>query len=321
MIRFGIVGAGGIATKFARDINYVKNATITAVAARSEKKAILYKKQYKVKYAFSSYEEMAKSDVIDAVYIATPHSFHKEHALLFLEHKKHVLVEKPIAVNEAQFNEMVNSAKENKVLLMEAMWTHFLPSTIFIRDMIKDHILGQLVKADIRFGYSLLVEYSKEKRLLNPVLAGGSLLDMGVYPVSFYNLIKQVPYTSLQANATFTKTGVDSTCNIEIVDQNKTVIHITSSIKKEFQNDAYLEFEKGTVHMKDFSRCKELFVNSNRYDIPYEGEGFVHEIRSFANSIEENLLENPVMTYEASRESMRLMDAVREKIQLKYPFE
>lgn len=321
MIRFGIVGAGGIAKKFARDIGHVTNATITAVAARNEEKAKQYKKQYKVKHAFSSYEEMAKSDAIDAVYIATPHSFHKEHAILFLEHKKHVLVEKPIAVNEAQFNEMVNSAKKNKVLLMEAMWTHFLPSTIFVKDMIKDHILGQLVKAEISFGYPLLIGYSKEKRLLNPDLAGGSLLDIGVYPVSFYNLIKQVPYTSIQANAIFTKTGVDSTCDIEIVDQNKAAIHITSSIKKGLKNDAYLQFENGTIRMKDFSRCKELFVNSNRYDIPYEGEGFVHEIRSFANSIEENKLENPIMTYEASRETLRLMDTIREKIGLKYPFE
>jgi predicted dehydrogenase len=132
MIRFGIVGAKGIAQKFARDIKLVENAKLTAVSARSEEQAKAYQNMYKTEYFFSSYEEMAKSSVIDAVYIATPHNLHFSLAILFMENKKHVLVEKPIAVNQVEYQKMIDCAKKNQVLLMEAMWTSFLPSTNYV---------------------------------------------------------------------------------------------------------------------------------------------------------------------------------------------
>ena len=112
MIRFGIVGAGGIAEKFASDIKFAKNAKGVAIASRNIDKAIEFKNQFDLEYAFGSYQEMAKSDLIDAVYIATPHNFHKEQAILFMNHKKHVLCEKPIAVNKDEFEEMVICAKK-----------------------------------------------------------------------------------------------------------------------------------------------------------------------------------------------------------------
>ena len=201
MVRFGIVGGGGIAKKFARDIAFVDHAVISAVAARTKEKAEEYGVFYHVKHMFSSYEEMAKSDVIDAVYIATPHSFHFEHAMLFIQHKKHVLVEKPITVNARQFKLLSNAAKTAGVLLMEAMWTHFLPATKFVKDLIDSNSLGKMQEAYIDFGYSLITNYPKERRLLNPKLGGGSILDIGVYPISFFLLINQVPIYEISAEA------------------------------------------------------------------------------------------------------------------------
>ncbi len=321
MVRFGIVGAGGIANKFSRDINYVEDALITAVSARTKEQAEEYKLRYSTKYAFSSYEDMAKSDVIDAVYIATPHSFHYEHAILFMKNKKHVLIEKPIAVNHIQFEEMVRVAKENNVLMMEAMWTHFLPSTIFIQNMINEEGLGKLLSAKIDFGYSLIENYQIDKRLLNPNLAGGSILDIGVYPLAFYQLIKQVDIIDLKAKAEFTQSGVDAFCEIEITNANNAKIHLRSSIDRELPNNAELIYEKGVIKMIDFSRSKEVYINNTKYNIEFEGEGFVHEIRSFVNSIENNLFENPIMTHELSDSTIKLMDSIREIIGLKYPFE
>ncbi len=321
MVRFGVVGAGGIANKFSRDINYVENALITAVSARTKEQAEKYKLRYNTKYTFSSYEAMAESDVIDAVYIATPHSFHYEHAILFMKNKKHVLIEKPIAVNHIQFREMVRVAKENNVLMMEAMWTHFLPSTIFIKNMIREEGLGKLLSAKIDFGYSLIDNYQIDKRLLNPNLAGGSILDIGVYPLSFYILIKQADTKELTAKAEFTHTGVDSFCEIEITDTNNAKIHVRSSIDRELPNNAELIYEKGVIKMIDFSRSKKVYINNTKYQIEFEGEGFVHEIRSFVNSIENNLFENPIMTHELSNSTIKLMDSIREIIGLKYPFE
>lgn len=321
MVRFGIVGASGIAKKFARDIELVENAKITAVSARSKEKALKYKEEYHVPFAYSSYLELAKSDEIDAVYIATPHSFHHDQAILFMNHKKHVLVEKPISVNLSQLEEMIQVAKKNNVILMEAMWTHFLPATEFIKQTIMDARVGKLIEAHIDFGYALIGDYPKERRLLNINLAGGSILDLGVYPISFYHLIQKAPIKSMIANAVFTDTGVDATCIITITDENDGKIVIRSSMETNFPNHAKLVYENSTIEMIDFSRSTEVYINGTKFDIPYEGEGFVHQIRSFSESVENGLQENPIMTHQASIKCVKTMDYARKLIGLKYPFE
>ncbi|XMB71713.1 Gfo/Idh/MocA family oxidoreductase [Mycoplasmatota bacterium WC30] len=321
MVRFGIVGANGIARKFARDIVLTKNATLTAVSARTLEKANKYKEEYQVPFAYSSYLELAESKEIDAVYIATPHCFHYEQAILFMNHKKHVLVEKPIAVNQKQLNEMIKIAKKNNVLLMEAMWTHFLPSSQFIKKIIKSKTPGKLLEAHIDFGYSLINDYPDEKRLMNINLAGGSILDLGIYPISFYHFIKQVPIKSVSAKAEFTHTGVDASCDIDITDENDAHIYIRSSMNEKLPNHAKLIFENGSIELKDFSRSSQVYINDSKFDISFEGEGFVHEIRSFSESIMNKDIENSIMTHQASLSCLETMDKVRNIIELKYPFE
>lgn len=321
MLRFGIVGAGGIATKFARDIALVPNATITAVAARSEARAKAHQAHYKVKHAFASYEAMAKSDTIDAVYIATPHSFHYEQALLFMKHQKHVLIEKPIAVNEKQLTEMIQVAKDNKVLMMEAMWTHFLPASQYVKHYLNTNDTGKLKEAKIDFGYALIDDYPKEKRLLNKALAGGSLLDIGVYPISFYHFIQKAKIKAIDASAEMTDTGVDANCLININDDNDALIQIRSSIKETLPNNALLIYEESTIKMIDFSRSSEIYINDEKHVLPFLGEGFPHQIKAFADTIEMGLMENPIMTYDASMQTIKTMDRVRQIIGLTYPFE
>lgn len=321
MVKFGIVGCGNIAKKFARDIKLTENAQLVAVSARNHEDALKYKSQFNVPFAYPSYLDMAKSNEIDAAYIATPHNFHYEQAIMFLKHKKHVLVEKPIAVNKAQLEEMIKVAKENDVLLMEAMWTHFLPSAQFVSDLVHRGDLGNLIEAHIPFGYCLLIAYPKEKRLLNPNLAGGSILDIGVYPISFFHLIQKQRIKTIKAEAKMTRTGVDASCDIHIVDELGAKIHIQSSISKNLSNDATLVYEKGTIFMKNFSRSKTVYVDKTKFKIPFEGEGFVHQIRSFSESVERGETENPIMTFNASMRCMETMDEARRQIGLKYPFE
>ncbi len=321
MVRFGIVGANGIARKFARDISLTENAVLTAVSARTSAQANKYKDDYKVPFAYSSYVELAESKEIDAVYIATPHNFHYEQAIMFMNHKKNVLVEKPIAVNQKQLEEMIRVAKKNNVLLMEAMWTHFLPSSQFIKKIIKSKTPGKLLEAHIDFGYSLIDNYPIERRLMNINLAGGSILDLGVYPISFYHFIQQTPIKSISAKAKFTNTGVDASCDIEIIDENDGHIYIRSSMNENLPNNAKMIFENGSIEMKDFSRSLEIYINGSKFEKKYEGEGFVHQIRSFAKTIENKEFENPIMTHQASLSCIKTMDKVREIIKLKYPFE
>ena len=321
MIRFGIVGCGGIAKKFARDIKLVENVELIAISARNKEKAQKYKALYRVPFAYSSYQALAKSNEINAVYIATPHSFHYEHALMFLKNGKHVLVEKPIAVNQNQLRNMIKVAKENNVLLMEAMWTYFLPSSIYIKQYIENNNLGNLKKANISFGYSLIDNYPKERRLLNPNLAGGGLLDMGVYPISFYNLINNVKIKNIDAKAELTSTGVDKTTYIKITDANNSITNIKSSIGEHFDNNASLIYDNVKIKIQDFSRSNKFYINDKEYNIPYEGEGFVHQIRSFVNTIKKNKIENSIANHTLSMKTLKIMDQVRNKIGLIYPFE
>lgn len=321
MIRFGIVGAGKIAHKFARDIRLVKNAELVGIASRDPFKALNFKEKYDLEVAYGSYLEMAKDPNIDAVYIATPHNFHLEQSMLFLKHQKHVLCEKPIAVNTKQFDTMVAVAKENQLLLMEAMWTKFLPSHVLIKELIEEKELGRLIHADLEMGYDLLQGYPKEGRLLNPILAGGSILDIGVYPISMMRSYTKEAITDVEAKAIMSDTGVDNSCVMDFTFADGSTAHLASYLDKPITGAGKLVFEHGTVMLEDFSRCERFTLNDEIYETPFLGEGFVHEITAFADTIMENQFENEVMPYESSRDALQIMDAVRKKIHLVYPFE
>lgn len=321
MIKFGIVGAGSIAHQFARDIKYSKDAKLVAIASRSIDKAHKFKTKYNLEFAYSSYLEMAESNEIDAVYIATPHNFHKEQSILFLEKKIHVLCEKPISVNLKELNDMIDSAIENKVLLMEAMWTRFLPASLKVKEVINSNKLGDFKKAYFEFGYNLISDYNEERRLLNPHLAGGSILDLGVYPISFLMSIINKDIEKIDAKSRIHKTGVDIDADINIEFSDNSQARLISTMDKDMNAPATIEFEKGTIIMENFSRSKRMYLNGKVIDIPFVGGGFSYQIDSFVETINNGLLENEIMTYEESRKVMKIMDEVRRIVGVKYPFE
>jgi len=321
MIRFGIVGAGAIAHQFARDIKNCKDASLVAVASRSLEKAEKFRNKYNLNLAYGSYEEMSESQEIDAVYIATPHNFHKEQSILFMNKKIHVLCEKPISVNLKELDDMITSAKENKVLLMEAMWTRFLPSSIVVKEVIESNRLGKLKNVDLEFGYSLIESYSEDRRLLNPNLAGGSLLDLGVYPISFLMHVNSGEIKNIEAQARIHKTGVDTETRMLINFKDGSKATLVCSMDTDMNKPGILEFEKGIIKMDDFSRSKKIYINDEIIDIPFIEDGFGYQINSFINTISNNLLENEIMTYNESRKVMAIMDEVRSIIGVKYPFE
>jgi len=321
MIRFGIVGAGKIALKFARDIKFADGAVLVAVASRNINKANEFKDLFGLEYAFGSYEEMAKSNLIDAVYIATPHNFHMEQSILFMNHQKHVLCEKPIAVNVMQFEKMVESAKENKVLLMEAMWTRFLPATLKLRELVKSNQLGKLKHANLEIGFSFIGLREEKKRLFDLSLAGGSLLDMGVYPVAFLLNITDQPIKELTVKMKKIDTGIDTECIIDITFKDNSTAHLVSSLLEDRHSPGVIEFENGTIIMDNFWRSEKLSINDVSFEYPHLGEGFPYEILSFVQSIEKKHLENDIMTHDQTRKTMQSLDRIRESCGLKFPFE
>lgn len=321
MIRFGIVGAGAIAHTFAKDIKLVEGAKLVAIASRSIEKANAFRSEYNLELSFGSYEEMALSDTIDAVYIATPHNFHKVQSILFMNNNKHVLCEKPIAVNSNELEEMIKNAKKNKVLLMEAMWTRYLPAFQKVKEVVESNILGKFKKAYLELGWSLISDYPVEKRLLNMDLAGGSILDIGVYPIACFRYINKQDISKFYANASFHKTGVDTECILELEFNDGSSAKLKSSIKETLMKDAIFDFEKGRIIMNRFHSSESVYINDEHFELPFKGLGFVHEIESFVDSLNKGLLENPVMTYSESRDVMSIMDRARNQIGLKYPFE
>jgi predicted dehydrogenase len=322
MIRFGIVGAGDIAHKFAKDIQHSPYAELVGVASRSMDRAKEFQKTYDINYAFDSYENLATSDVIDAVYIATPHNFHKDHTILFLENKKHVLCEKPMAVNQKQLELMIQTAKANNVLLMEAMWTSFLPITRKIIEIFESNKLGLLKEIELEFGFNLIEDYDPDRRLLNMDLAGGSVLDIGIYPIQYALHFMNPAQLKITAEAEFHDTGVDTSCQMVIVDPIRNITSkLKSSIKENLTENGKLIFENGIIEIENFHSGTTIYVNDTKIELPYRGEGFVDEIDGFCKTILSDELENGIMSYETSLNAIKVSDKVRSIIHLVYPFE
>ena len=321
MIRFGIVGAGGIAEKFATDIKVAKGAMVTAVASRSYDKAKKFAKRFGIDNAFGSYEEMARSNLIDAVYIATPHNFHKQQSIMCMNHHKHVLCEKPIAVSQKEFEEMVEVARSKKVLLMEAMWTKFLPVTVYLREIIKNETYGKLVQAKLVFGRDLMGIGDQTQRWLNPNLAAGSLLDLGVYPVSYMWNLTNEKVASIEASGILHETGIDLSTRALVTFESGLTIELVSDQTQNLESKAFLTFEQGTVDVDHFWSSEKLIINNEEKELKHRSGGFEYQIESFVETLRNLKLENHLMTHQESRNTLKILDEIRKQIGLIYPFE
>lgn len=323
MIRFGIVGAGRIARKFATDIQVVDHAIVTTVASRDARRARSFASEFDIPHAVGSYEELAASTDIDAVYIATPHNFHHEQTLLFLRAGKHVLCEKPIAVNQGQLEAMIELANERGLLLMEAMWSYFLPAFRRLHQLLTKGEFGRLLKVEAPFGMPLTQTATPDGRLLNPDLAGGALLDLGVYCAALLRFVSDDPIATLSAEARFSDSGVDlmSKATLTLHNDAKTVAILECAQDERLPNRAVLTFERGSIELPDFWSATSLVVNGRREAHPHVAGGFEYEIADFVQTLEQGGSENPIMTHDASRRILSLLDDIRDAIGLVYPFE
>jgi predicted dehydrogenase len=206
-IRWGILGLGKIAHSFTKDLLLVEGAKLAAVASRSADKAATFAKEYNVPLALGSYEALFESDAVDVIYIATPHTSHAEWSIKAMEHGKHVLCEKPLGVNAAEVRQMVECANKNGVFLMEALWSRFNPSIKAVKKLVDSGQIGELRYLHATFGFYAL-DKDPAGRLLNPDLAGGSILDIGIYPVFLAYLMLGKP-VSIQSRAIILDSGVE----------------------------------------------------------------------------------------------------------------
>ena len=190
-IRWGILSTGYIARQFAEGLSTLADARIAAVGSRKPERAAEFAERYGIPRSYGSYEELAHDPDVDVLYIATPHRFHKDNTLLALAAGKAVLCEKPLTLNAAEAEVVVSTARQSKLFLMEGMWSRFIPAMVKAKQMVDDGTIGdvQIVASD--FGFT--APFDPKSRLYDPELGGGSLLDVGIYPVSLASLILGPP--------------------------------------------------------------------------------------------------------------------------------
>lgn len=320
MTKWGIIGLGNIASKFAADLLLSDDALLQGVASRDINKAENFAKKYKANNYYSSYEEMLKDPEIDVVYIATPHVFHFEHTMLSLKHNKSVLCEKPMGMNSQEVKTMISEAKTRNKFLMEAIWTRFIPSTQKVLDLIESDAIGDpiIVKAD--FGFKS--NHSIESRVFDKKLGAGALLDIGIYPIYLSLLTLGVP-TDIKAIARMTNTDVDAYSSMLFDYKNKAKALLESTIEADTPTEGFIYGTKGSIKLhKQFHHCKELTVISEGKEenikIDYIGNGYYHEIEEVHKCLANGEIESSKVNHRTSIELIEILDRVRVEIGLEY---
>lgn len=321
--KWGILGTGGIARAFARDLSYLQGHRVTAVGSRSAKSAADFVLEFPGATGYGSYEELVAADV-DAIYVATPHTFHAENSLLALNAGKPVLCEKPFTINAKEASSVIDRAHELNLPLLEAIWTRFLPHIQQLREILKSGVLGDIHTVIADHGQYLPEEIAP--RLWRPELGGGALLDLGIYSITLVHLVLGAPQ-SFTVSATLTDEKVDDQISM-IFDYpkgaqallsatmlNRTAITaVISGSKARLEMDGFF-FAPTTMRLISRDGQVQTFPNN------YQGHGLREEAVEFARMVRTNELESPLAPHAMSLEIMELMDAIREKIGVRYPSE
>ncbi|MFX0558039.1 Gfo/Idh/MocA family protein [Maribacter sp. CXY002] len=323
MIRWGIVGAGKIAHTFSKDLALVDDGRLTAVASRSFDKAREFADEYSAEHAFGSYEDLFKSGTVDVVYIATPHTGHADLAIQAMEAGIHVLCEKPLGVNKTEVVAMLAAAKKNGVFLMEALWTRFNPTIKAVKELVNSGEIGEVGHLYSDFAFYAL-DRDVNGRLLNPALAGGSLLDIGIYPIFLSYLLLGMPKNIL-ANVKFHETGVEKQCSM-IFDYPNADAMLYSSLTTTCEMRSTISGSEGTIYINPRWHEATSYTlvkgdNEKTIEVPKLGKGYTHEIEEVQQCLINNKLESDLWSHQNSLDLITLMDTVRTQTGIVFPFE
>ncbi|WP_420641723.1 Gfo/Idh/MocA family protein [Candidatus Leptofilum sp.] len=323
-IRWGILATGDIAGQLAAAINSVPDAVCLAVGSRSQTSADRFGDQWGIPRRYPTYEALANDPDVDVIYIATPHNLHYENMLLCLNAGKHVLCEKALTVNAAEAEACLALAKEKGLFLMEAMWMKFIPSIQQVLAWVANGRIGNIHYVHAHFSFN--IPYNPQSRLYDPALAGGALLDMGIYPATLAHLLLGKPDRILSA-AHMGETGVDE-LNAAIWHYNRGAQAILSSSQRlERPCDAIITGSRGYIHLhENFWHNQTVTVKEHggqpeTIHIPYEGNGYSYEVHEVHNCLRASKLESDVVPHADTLEIITLLDEMRQQWGLVYPQE
>lgn len=323
-LRWGILGPGGIADTFTKDLA-TGGHRVTAVGSRSLESAQAFAAAHGIPNVHGSYESLVADPEVDIVYVATPHPFHAEQAILALNAGKHVLVEKAFTVNRAQAQAVVDLATEKKLVVLEAMWTRFLPHMVRIRELLAAGALGEVrvVIAD----HDQKISTDPTHRLQDPALGGGALLDLGIYPVSFAWDVFGEP-SSVYAISSPTPTGVDQNTAIVLgyPEGGQALLHTTldargPSTASIIGTEARIEIEPVWYFAVSFDLIGPDDVVIEHFDGTVEGRGMQYQAAEIERIIHSGEIAGTVLPPEESVAIIGTLDEIRRQIGLRYPGE
>lgn len=321
--RWGIIGTGNIASQMAEALTTINNATIVAVCSRTIKRAKQFKTKHQVSKAYGSLVEFLNDSEMDHVYVATPHIKHAEEVIACLNAGKNVLCEKPMGVNSSQVSAMLAAAEKSGKLLMEGMWTQCFPAIKKMHQLISDGTIGKVkqIKAD----FSFKGPWVPAGRHLNLELAGGALLDVGIYTLYFAHCIKKELPTEIQSTATIGVSGVDEQSAYQLKYADGSFAQLTSAVQTESTMDALVVGTDGHISLPLFWQPDTIYLHKNgkteKYEYERGGNGFNFEIEEFHHCIEAGRTESEILTHKNTAEIVEMMDSIRKQWGLIYPME
>ena len=322
-IKWGIIGCGRIAHKFASDLALIEEAALTAVASRSYAKADEYAQKHKAKKAYGSYDELFLDPDVDIVYIATPHHLHAELSIKAMENNKHVLCEKPLSINHIEAISIIETSRRTKRFFMEALWTRFNPSFVEVKKRIDDGELGEIKYINADFAFRS--EFSTGDRTLDINLGGGALLDIGIYPAFLAYIMLGVP-KEIMAKSIYHKTAESDIQTSMIFHYAEAQAILYSSFESQSDMVARISGTKGQIYLNDrwhHANGYTLIKNerAQKFDLPVTGNGYTYEIIECHNCLRANKIESKDWSHQNSLDLISILDDVRKQVGLKYPQE
>ena len=322
-MKVGILGAGKISTTVAATLVQMEEVEVRAVASRSLEKAQTFAEKFHIPQAYGSYEEMLRDPEVELVYVATPHSHHYEHMKLALDHGKAILCEKAFTMNAAQAREIAALAEQKGVYVAEAIWPRYMPSRKMLNDILAGGIIG---RCDVLTGNLSYVIYDKE-RIYRPELAGGALLDIGIYGLNFALMHFGGDFDRLESTVRMTETGVDGMETIHLFYPDGRMAVLTHSIYSRSDRKGIIHGDKGYVVVENINNPRSISVYDTadnllaHYDVPEQISGYEYEFREAVRCIREGKWQSDSMPLKDTVAMMEVMDALRAQWGLVYPQE
>jgi predicted dehydrogenase len=323
-IRWGILGSGGIAHKFAKALGYIPDADLAAVGSRNLSSAETFVKEFNTPRAYGSYQALVEDPDVDVVYIATVNSWHHKNCMDALQAGKSVLCEKPFMVNSEQAEEVISLAQKKQLFLMEAHWTRFIPAFIRARQMWESGIIGDIRVVMSELAYT--IDRTPPSHLFNAELAGGTMLDMGAYPIMLAHMVFGEPET-IASLTHIGETGVDEQTGLLFRYHGGQLAMGYSSFNVQSPIEATIVGTKGYIRLHTPFFCPPGFTlrlndsDPQTFNIPYEGNGWNYEAVEVMQCLRAGKLESDMIPHQESLALMHTMDRIRAQIGLKYPFE